>query len=369
MERKPFNANELEIAGVYPAAYNSMGIPAVEEPRQNRPITPKENLKLALSGEKPWWVPFTGWAFCDVLVFRPRLHPDNVVTHLIFDGGEPYPYTANSMTSSWYDLVWDFVPQVGGATVHPGNPKVPDMSCWEQYISIPDPDDLDWEACKRENEVYCNSDKLVQLGILSGWWERLISLMDVESAAVALIDEEQQEGVHRFFDLHTNLLIGYVDRMSNILPIDNVLVHDDWGHQNGPFFSPDVCCEMIVPYLKRLIDFCHSKGISFELHSCGRNETNVPCMIEAGVDMWGGQQELNDFEKLAEQYKDSPIVFAFSPDHIPEGVSDGELRETARQWVLRHKDHHVAFCGKDIPAVLKAAVYEFSRKLYAGEEI
>lgn len=85
--------------------------------------------------------------------------------------------------------------------------------------------------------------------------------------------------------------------------------------------------------------------------------------------MWGGQQELNDFEKLAEQYKDSPIVFAFSPDHIPEGVSDGELRETARQWVLRHKDHHVAFCGKDIPAVLKAAVYEFSRKLYAGEEI
>ena len=65
MERKPFNANELEIAGVYPAAYNSMGIPAVEEPRQNRPITPKENLKLALSGEKPWWVPFTGWAFCD----------------------------------------------------------------------------------------------------------------------------------------------------------------------------------------------------------------------------------------------------------------------------------------------------------------
>lgn len=369
MERKPFDPKELEITGAYPAAYIGGGTLLTEEPKQNRPITPKENLKLALSGEKPWWIPFTGWAYCDVHIFRPRINPDNVVTHHIYDGGEPYPYVSNSMTSSWYDLVWDFVPQVGGATVHPGNPKVPDISCWEDYISIPDLDDLDWEACKRENEAYCDSEKLVQLGIMSGWWERLISLMDVENAAVALIDEEQQEGVHRFFDRHTDLLIGYVDRMSRILPIDNVLVHDDWGHQNGPFFSPNVCREMIVPYLKRLIDFCHGKGISFELHCCGRNETNVPCMIEAGVDLWGGQPELNDYEKLAEQYKDAPIMFGFGPYNIPEGASDEELREIGRRWVLRHKDHHVALCGGNIPPVLKTAVYEFSRKQYAGEVI
>ena len=293
------------------------------------------------------------------------------MTHLVIDGGPEISYESNSMRSSWFDLVWDYIPQVGGATVHPGKPKVPDISEWEKYVTMPDLDDLDWETCKKQNQEHCGVDKMVQLGILSGFWERLMSLMDVENAAVALIDEEQQEGVHRFLDQHTNLLIEYVDRMRKILPIDNVLVHDDWGHQNGPFFSPEVGREMIVPYLKRLTDFCHSKGITFELHCCGRNETNVPNMIAAGVDLWCGQGNINDFDKLAEQYKDAPITFGFAPK-IDPASSDEAQREVAREWVLKHKDHHVALNSLSIVGAAPAfsnAVYEFSRKIYTGEEI
>ena len=109
-----------------------------------------------------------------------------------------------------------------------------------------------------------------QLGILSGFWERLMSLMDVEGAAVALIDEEQKAGVHRLFDALCNLYDEYIDRMVKHCDIDCVLVHDDWGTQNGPFFSLDTCMEMIAPYLKRMVESAHKRGLLFELHSCGK---------------------------------------------------------------------------------------------------
>ena len=85
MKRKPFDPNELEVIGLYPALYNSDCIPSQKEPKRNCPITPKENLKLALNGERPYWIPYTGWTFCDVLAFRPRMNPDNVVARNIYD--------------------------------------------------------------------------------------------------------------------------------------------------------------------------------------------------------------------------------------------------------------------------------------------
>ena len=367
MERKPFDKSELTCSGIYPQWANPMNPQGAADPKRNLPVTPKENFRLALTGQTPWWMPYPGWSNCDVLVFRPRMHPDNVVTHLVFDGESLYPYQDNSMRSSWYDLVWDYVPEVGGATVHPGNPKIPDISEWEKYVALPDLDDLDWEGCAAANREFCDSDKMVQLGILSGFWERLMSLMDVENAAVALIDEEQQPGVHRFLDRHTDLLIRYVDRMTQILPIDNVLVHDDWGSQKSGLFSLEVCREMIVPYLKRLTDFCHGKGLTFELHSCGKNETLVPCMIEAGVDLWAGQTAINDMERLAEQYKDQPILFELSAPAVPEGAEEQEIREIARAFVLRHKNHRVGLLKRGASQAFLDAIYEYSRRLYSGE--
>lgn len=372
MTHEKFSQEELKIMGTYPEYPNQMakdmGIPTVPEPKYNWIVTPKENFKLFAEGKTPYWMPFTGMMGGDFIMFRPRIHPDNVATHLVYDGEDYYHYETNSMKSSWYDLVWDFIPAAGGATVHPGNPKITDMSEWEKVITLPDLDDMDWEHCIEKNQEYCKSDKVVQLCILSGFWERLMSLMDVENAAIAMIDEDQTEGVKRFLDKHTDLLIAYVDRMLKEFPIDNVLVHDDWGHQNGPFFSLDTCREMLVPYLKRLIDFCHSKGVSFELHCCGKNEDLVPAMIEAGVDLWCGQ-DINDFDMLAEKYKDAPIGFGIPVPGISFDSDEETIKKAAKEFVIKHKDHHVGVCMIGMPPSVIPYIYEYSRKLYAGEEL
>ena len=59
MKRPDFDASELTLAGVYPPVLSGgmIGNPPVyrlgEMPRYNRPITPRDNFKLLLSGEKP----------------------------------------------------------------------------------------------------------------------------------------------------------------------------------------------------------------------------------------------------------------------------------------------------------------------------
>ncbi len=77
-----------------------------------------------------------------------------------------------------------------------------------------------------------------------------------------------------------------IDKYLEILRLDGVVLHDDWGGQRSPFFSLQLCREMIVPYLKHIADHCHSKGLWFQQHCCGKNEMLVPAMLDAGVDMW-----------------------------------------------------------------------------------
>lgn len=372
MSRKQFDEKELEVVGSYPGIENDLfadwGMPTIPaSPKYNRPITPRENWRLFFEGKKPYWIPEYNWYMADTQDFRPRQHPDNLVTHLVFDGGGIIPYEKNVMHSDWFDLDWVYVPEAGGATVKPGDPKVPDITHWEDYVSMPDLDRFDWDGCVEMNRDYLTTDKCNLLSILSGFWERLMAVMDVQNAAMALIDEDEQEGVHRFFDKYADVLCDYISRMKKLFPLDAVLIHDDWGHQNGPFFSIETCREMLVPYLKRVTDHVHSLGMGFLLHSCGKNERLVPCYIEAGVDVWT-PQEINDVYMLVEKYKDQPIGFGLWDDPIPEGATEEEIDRLAKEWVDRIKDYRVVISYTDAPEAYKQAVYKYTRLAWQDEQ-
>ena len=59
----------------------------------------------------------------------------------------------------------------------------------------------------------------------------------------------------------------------------------DFGTQEGLLISVPMWREFIGPYLKRLIDVCHSCGTKFMLHSCGAIRELIPDLIEMGVDI------------------------------------------------------------------------------------
>lgn len=368
-EHPAFNPEELKVIGGHPCGSTAMlanmgavGLPK-QEPIFNRPISCKENFRLAFSGEKPYWLPQTGWAYCDVNNFRPRIILDNVVTHLVMDGEAPIQYETDTMTG-WFGLDWVYVPVAGGATVKPGKPLIEDMNDWKDIIKWPDLDALDWEEMGRKNKEYLNTTQLNELGILDGFWERLISLMDVSGAAMALIDEDQQDAVKEFFDQYADFLIDYIRHVKAVCDIDAVLMHDDWGTQNGPFFSLDTAREMLVPYIKRVIDYIHSEGMYYEQHSCGNCTKLVPAYIEAGVDFWN-PQPMNDIDAITELCKEKGPYIAVGDVPLAPDATEAEIRQAARDFFDHYRGKKVFYAPMAPNPVFLEELYIYSRQEFA----
>jgi len=68
--------------------------------------------------------------------------------------------------------------------------------------------------------------------------------------------------------------------------VDMVQLGDDFGTQNGPFFSPEMYRELILPYQRRYHRAirAHTRAKLFH-HSCGSVYRLLEAMIEAGVEI------------------------------------------------------------------------------------
>lgn len=360
----PFHPSEMEVIREHLCGI-TMGTPDFPsyEPIFNRPITAKENFRLAFSGEKPYWLPITGWAYCDVNNFRPRIIQDNIATHSVMDGEDNFEYGANTALG-WFNLEWVYVPVAEGATVKPGSPLVEDMNDWEKYIVWPDLDHLDWKGMGERNKEYLDTPQLNQLGIGSGFWERLISLMDVGGAAMALIDDNQKDAVKAFFDRYADFLIDYIRHTKEVCDIDCVMIHDDWGTQNGPFFSLETAREMLLPYIKRIIDYIHSEGMYYEQHSCGNCTKLVPAYIEAGVDFWN-PQPMNDLEYITDLCKESGPFIALPDVSLPADAPEEEIRRLAREFFDHYRGRKVFFAPWEPNFTFIDELYRYSRQEFA----
>lgn len=366
--RPPFDPKELEVSGWHKATalgmFKNMGMgfmPEVE-PLYNRPITPRENLKLLFSGQKPWWIPHTGMAYTEVNNFRPRIFPDNVATWLVMDGEEDMVYESTT-NPGWFGLEWVFVPVAGGATVKPGDPLLEDMNDWQEVLQWPDLDAMDWEAMAAANKEVMDTPQANELCLLDGFWERLISLMDVSGAAMALIDEDQKEALHAFYDKYADHMIECIKRVKAVLPIDGVLIHDDWGTQNGPFFSLETAREMIVPYLKRIVDYLHSEGMFYEQHSCGNCTKLVPAYIDAGVDVWT-PQDMNDFDAILELCQGTKLHIGM-PCPVAPDASEEVARQAAHDWFAKYGEKQVTISPMAAHPIFMEELYKVSREAFA----
>ncbi len=65
---------------------------------------------------------------------------------------------------------------------------------------------------------------------------------------------------------------------------DGLWVWDDLGFANGPFLSPAMYRELIMPAHRRLFTFAHQRQLPVILHSDGRIHALLPLLLEAGID-------------------------------------------------------------------------------------
>lgn len=351
MEKIPFSKEELKVVGSFPAAKHPGG-----KIKLNTPITAKENYRALLHHEPLCWLPDN-----DYILFNPSIIPDNVARAFVREQNPPEQKGGADM----FGIDWVYVPTVDGSMVRPGNPVLTDVNNWKEVIRFPETDAWDWAGSALRNRAYLGSgDDPVWLVQLSGLFERLISFMDFEGAAMAMIDEDQEEALHQLFSALCDLYIKIIDKAAEHFHITGYTFHDDWGSQMAPFFSKRTFRAMIAPYIRILVDHCHKKGILFELHSCGHSESMADAICENGIDMWR-PQPMNDIDKLYHDWGDK-ITFGINPPVFPPHASDEDQVAAAQALVRRFSEpgkYVYTASAADTP-VYRAALYEASRKAY-----
>lgn len=354
-------ADEWKQIGEY---YSSWG-ETLREPVRNYPITERENFRRLLTGEKPLYIP----VITDMLPFAPRLIVDNLVRAWVLEAEPCLPGSACDGGKDMFGVQWDYVPVTGGSMVRGGNPLVKDVTCWEDYVRFPDLDALDWEGSAKRNEKMFSPRRMNRIWIMNGLNERLISFMDFTEVMVAYMDGDQKAGVHRLFDRLCLFYDDLFDRFHRYYNCDIIMFNDDWGTQRGPQFSPATAREMLVPYMKRLAESCHKRGMFFELHCCGKNEMLAPVIAESDVDLWQPQEGINDYDLLYRQIGDQ-VYLSFPTDSTPE-MSDEEAWESAERFFDRFAKHGNVILNTTFPVQhprIAEFVYYLTREAYGSEQ-
>lgn len=321
----------------------------------NTPITARENDILTASHRDPAWL---GQELNHVF---PREILDNVARGFVVDGE---PFTGSFGGPDMFGVEWVYVPVVRGSMEKPGLRKVADINEWEKDLPFPDLSKLDWQGIQKRCGKVIRPDKITSTMVYTGFFERLISILGFEDAAMALIDEECQDAIHRLFDRLCGYYDDLFDHLRTYCGLEYVVFHDDWGSQNSLFFSVDTCREMLLPYLARVAASAHKRGIYFNFHCCGNVERLVPLMVEAGCDAWDGQ-DMNDIFGLYHTYGDrlnitlNQKVLNISP-------------EDAERWVdniVSHLEHgkQLIVPNRQMNDVARELLYIRSREFYGKE--
>ena len=293
-------------------------------------LTPRDNFIQYLKNEKYEWTPSN----VDQLPFRPVLIKDNVARAMV---AQQNPMVGEYGGKDMFGIDWVFEPSVGGSMEVA--PLFEDVEDWKDYVTLPDVDAMDWEGCAKENAEYLKTDKLVISTIFTGLFERLISFVGFENAAMALIDEDQQETVHEIFAALTEVYIKMIRNMHRWFNVEMVELHDDWGTQRDTMFSAATLEEMIMPYLTKIVEAAHEEGVYIELHSCGKIDAFIPAVIASGVDTWRGQANVVDKAGLVEKYGDK---FKFCVEVRPAKPMEGvELIAYADEILAQYRGKNV----------------------------
>ena len=212
-------------------------------------------------------------------------------------------YPMGGTGRDWFGVQWRWEESSNAPMVDPDYPPVmTDITEWREQIVFPDLDAMDFRAAAQADlsSPRYDPDKLNQVCIQSGPFERLMDTMSTEEALCALLEEP--EACAEFFSAVADYKIELIDRLAGVYPIDLIDYHDDYGTQISSFMSVDTWRELLMEPLRRVVSHCKAKGIHLQLHSCGCVESLVPSFIEAGLEHWSSCQGMNDIPGLIKRY-------------------------------------------------------------------
>jgi hypothetical protein len=138
----------------------------------------------------------------------------------------------------------------------------------------------DWEqaACQHRE-----AGRVVTASIPGGF-DELRELMGDAGACLAYY--EQPELVHDLLDTLAEECCRVLDRVTQTVPIDMLMVHEDCAGKSGPLIGPRQVRQFLAPYYHRIWDLMHSRGTPlFWIDSDGDISPILADLVEAGINV------------------------------------------------------------------------------------
>lgn len=174
---------------------------------------------------------------------------------------------------------------VGYATLAlPLDYPVRDMADWRKirrhYEFSEDRFTPGWEDIAREHLA---AGRVVSVSIPGGY-DELRELMGDAEACMAFIS--QPELVEEVLGTIADTAYRVLDRVSAAVPVDQLMVHEDFAGKSGPLLGPRHMQRFVVPYYRRAWDLLASRGARlFWIDSDGDLAPILPALIDGGINV------------------------------------------------------------------------------------
>jgi len=89
--------------------------------------------------------------------------------------------------------------------------------------------------------------------------------------------------VDRLNEIADNYYAKYVKNLIDV-GVDIIIETADWAFTHGPMVSPKHTARFIAPSLKKIVDYCHRRGIPCMKHTDGNIWAIFDIILEAGID-------------------------------------------------------------------------------------
>lgn len=97
---------------------------------------------------------------------------------------------------------------------------------------------------------------------------------------------DQPELMQDILDTAGDMVFTVFDRISDVLTIDNLSVHEDMAGKSGPLIGPDLVETFVKPYYRKVWDLLQARGTRlFSQDSDGNMNAVADAFIECGVNI------------------------------------------------------------------------------------
>lgn len=225
----------------------------------------------------------------------------------------------------------------GMATPTPTIPPVlTDITKWQEQVTLPDYDSIDWKAEAVRDCAIFNTDREhfgQDFFCANGIFERLHFLMGFEGALCAIVEEP--EAVSEFVGVLADLKIKAVQIAARYYKPDVFTYLDDYSHQNGLFISPADFRKIFKPHLQRIFDAIKQTGMIPKFHCCGKMQDLTDDFMEIGVKACDPCMPMNDIIKMQKKHPDICFMGGLDIQHVIDapGITEDEIRTEVRRCI------------------------------------